>query len=281
MNKPTRLFRSSSTDVHGQQKSPLDIALPPSKLGQAAGLCLVFLAIVSCGRSSAAAVESPEAREVAESATRDRKGSAGWTKEKIAADPIGYIDWSLAELDRLENKLKGHRLAADAVDIKFKRETAADAALSAARKTQLADMIEVYKVHEKSGTWPAKFRGVPVDQAKLKRLILDTSASLQQSEARAGTAPHVAVVAGKQSRDVDEQLAHIQAQRARLIEARRLMELNRDVSQLNSLVQETNELIDLNEAVARVGKVEAKSGDFMPTAQEVTDEDRLNQILGK
>ena len=202
-----------------------------------------------------------------------------WTPEGIAANPAGYIDWSLGELDKLEAKLKGHRLEVQAVGHKYAREGAVDAALAEPRAKQLNELVELYKDHERRFAWPAKYRNVPIDKETLRRMILEAGRTAQAERARSDLAPKVQARVDKEAREIEDKLGQIAVQRVKLVEARRLITLNQDISRLNALVRETGDLFDKTDAAADFGKIEVAPSDFLPTAKEASDDLDFAKLL--
>lgn len=210
----------------------------------------------------------------------NRATSGRWTKEAIAADPEGYINWSLDQFDVLEKSLKGHRILVQAVVHKFDRESAADQALAAPRTNQEQELIALYRQREAKGAWPVTYRGVQVDKQGLKRLILQSHRTNARTEQRATIASAAKLKADKQARDIEEKLAAIQTQRLQLLESKRLLQLNRDISQLKKVMEPVNDLIDRTGAVADFANVEVDAADFLPTAREQADDDEFARIVG-
>jgi hypothetical protein len=124
-----------------------------------------------------------------------------------------------------------------------------------------------------------KYRNVPVGKDELKRLIVESGRAVQLEKSRGSALPQAQAVVDKQAREIEAKLSQVALQRVKLLDAKRMIELNQDVSKLGEVMNQTNDLLDKTDATADFGKIEVKAADFLPTAKETQDDDEFTRLL--
>ena len=115
----------------------------------------------------------------------------------------------------------------------------------------------------------------------MKKLNIYADRGEAQRAQREAVVPKAAKKASTISRDIEAKLAALHQHRVKLVEALKYTWLNRDVTELDALIEETNDFLDDSSAGADFGRVEVKADDFLPTGKEVEDEKKFDDIIGR
>ena len=232
--------------------------------------CLLVLLMQGC-REKTSDRQEPSAS--------DSRQQHGWSDENIANDPVGYLEWSLEEMDRLETGLRATQLKISTLSHKTRREQIAGDATYDSWEQQFNELTDLYVNAKDKNEWPAVYQGVGFEEADLKKVVLETHKNLERTKGRRARTPAIGKKLERQTAVIKSALDELRDHRAELYDALKIARLNKAVDSLNELVLRTNEFIDRTRAAADSASIDFRAEDFQPTVRSLTEDQLLERII--
>jgi len=173
-----------------------------------------------------------------------------WTPENIAKDPKNYLTFALSELDKIEGKLKAHRISLRS------RLGDAEGQLTVARVTVKANAAvlerykDAYKVADR--TYPVSFGGEPLSEVAFQERAVEVDRSLEQAREKVTL----------QERLLDHYKSELDRTEAEM----------KKLTAKRQEVQMIQERLEVDLAVGRVNDLTSKADEIAATAKALTSE---------
>ncbi|MCC5807918.1 MAG: hypothetical protein JJU00_16445 [Opitutales bacterium] len=202
-----------------------------------------------------------------------------WTDTNIAKDPEGYLRWTLAEFDRMEDELRGRQVNLRTQLNSLERRREVDARQAPLVEEKLEELKEAYRLANDTGQWPADLGGLRVNEDELRQLILEAD----ERRARYSENARVYDVAVTRTQNdltrVDSVLRDLRERRSEVDRQLQQVRLHSTFDGIDSLNDRINALLDTTRAVSSETERTLSLDDLFHADGQAAEARRFDDIM--
>ncbi len=202
-----------------------------------------------------------------------------WTDENIAKDPEGYLRWTLAEFDRMEEELRGRQVNLRTQLNSLERRREVDARQAPLVKEKLEELKAAYRLANDTQQWPADIGGLRVDEDELRQLILE--ADERHGRYAENARAYDVAVARTQSdlARVENVLGDLRERRSEVDRQLQQVRLHSTLNGIDTLNDRINALLDTTRAVRSETERTLSLDDLLQADERAEEARRFEDIM--
>ncbi len=202
-----------------------------------------------------------------------------WTDENIAKDPEGYLRWTLAEFDRMEEELRGRQVNLRTQLNSLERRREVDARQAPLVKEKLEELKAAYRLANDTQQWPADIGGLHVDEDELRQLILE--ADERHGRYAENARAYDVAVARTQSdlARVENVLGDLRERRSEVDRQLQQVRLHSTLNGIDTLNDRINALLDTTRAVRSETERTLSLDDLLQADERAEEARRFEDIM--
>ncbi|MFW5724536.1 MAG: hypothetical protein ACOCYP_02680 [Planctomycetota bacterium] len=208
-------------------------------------------------------------------------GATEWTPENIQANPVGYLSWASKQVAGTEQKLKASQLSLTTKRNQARRKLEKAEAEMSTYQAFLDEAKESYRAAKTADTWPVTVRSKQLDEADLKRLVVDANSKHQnQKEMHAAFTRTLGIIETKLS-ELAAKLTEVQKMKNKLETDLEVAKTNQTVAGLDDIDDRVGAIIDTSNALAGTTTDEISLDEMIiPSGQQRVDTE-FEAIMGE
>ena len=207
------------------------------------------------------------------------ESATAWTDENIAKDPEGYLRWTLAEFDRMEDELRGRQVNLRTQLNSLERRSEVDARQAPLVAEKLEELKAAYRLAHDTGQWPADIGGLRVVEDELRQLILEAD----ERRARYAENARAYEVAISRTRNdlarVDSVLSDLRERRSDVDRQLQQVRLHSTLDGIEGLNDRINALLDTTRAVRSETERTLSLDDLLQADERAAESRRFEDIM--
>jgi hypothetical protein len=204
-----------------------------------------------------------------------------WTPENIQKDPVGYLQWALDECNSSKDMLEAREIGLRSQLKKFEMAHQEKSAQLANDTKLVEEAKDAYTKASGGGGWPVEFRGRNIDEATMKRLIVEGARRRDQFAKQVDTYAMARGKVEKKLAQVQKMLDDVRLLRTKLESDIEIAKVNKTVDGIEGITDQLTDIISTSHALA------AQESDMnlldelsTPTADQALEDD-FTAIMGE
>jgi hypothetical protein len=203
-----------------------------------------------------------------------------WTPENIKKDPVGYLTWALAEVDKTKDKLDASRLG-------LATKKNANTRVLKKQSADMSDYENLFKefkdAYAKAGTekhWPVTVRGKEFSEKAFKSATVECNAHIANTKVVVDTLTKTEKLIDDKLSEIEAKLSEVEQLKIKLSANLEIANANKSVEDIGSIGDQLNAIVDTSSALAKTTE-ENSVADMVKPSGDAHVEDEFSKIMGK